>query len=141
MDPIWAAAALILGAILPGLIAIGLDLMWPAALTLRVIVPGLIAIGLVRLRWPKSVLLRLPFAILAGWVIGVLLVIFVYNPLGIAHGHALGEDFPEGRYDNNIVSIQLMLGWIVPLACGLLAALIRGLSALREARRQSRPPA
>lgn len=117
-----------------------MDPMWAAALILRVIVPGLIAIGLVLLRWPKTVLLRLPSAILVGWVVGVLLVIFVYNPLGIARGHALGEDFPEGRYDNNTASIQLMLGWIVPLACGLLTALIRGLSALCNARRQSRPP-
>jgi hypothetical protein len=48
--------------------------------------------------------------------------VLIYNPAEIAVGHALGEHFPESRYDNNATGIALLFGWLHPaLAVGLYA--------------------
>jgi hypothetical protein len=51
----------------------------------------------------------------------------LYNPAGIAAGHALGQDFPEARYDNNTSSIAIMFGWLGPTVLVVVVVGIRSL--------------
>ena len=63
---------------------------------------------------PRRFWVRCLIATLLGWLCTILFTTLVYNPSGIAAGHALGQNFPEGRYDNNTSSIAIFFGWICP---------------------------
>lgn len=74
---------------------------------------------------PRRFWLRGVIAVLANWLSTVLFTAYVYNPAGIAAGHAAGEHFPEGSYDNNTVGIAIFFGWICPTMLVLFVAGIR----------------
>jgi hypothetical protein len=74
---------------------------------------------------PRWAWLRAFIAIVAGWVAMVALVVLVYNPEGIAYGQAIGEQFPERRFDNNTVASALLGGWIYPALMVAVAAVVR----------------
>ena len=59
-------------------------------------------------------------AVLVCWLVLVLFMIFVYNPLGILAAYEAGADFPEVRYDNNTVGPVIFFGWLSPTLMGLL---------------------
>ena len=68
--------------------------------------------------------------VLVSWVFIVLYTIYIYNPSGIAAGHELGMHFPEGKYDNNTISVALIGGWIYPTI--LAFVYLGGLSAWKK---------
>lgn len=98
-----------------------------AAEIARFALPAAVAILLVLTGRPRKLAIRLPLAVFAGWCFGVLFVAYVYNPAGIALGHASGEHFPENRFDNNTNSVQLITGWVVPLGSVLLTIALRAI--------------
>jgi hypothetical protein len=63
---------------------------------------------------PRAFGIRCVLGIVIGWAAFIALTVFVYNPAGIAAGHALGHDFPESRYDNNTTGLALLFGWWLP---------------------------
>ena len=63
---------------------------------------------------PRRFWVRCLTAVFAGWLCTVLFTTLSYNPSGIAAGHALGQHFPEGRFDNNTSSIAIFFGWLWP---------------------------
>ncbi|MEQ1514832.1 MAG: hypothetical protein ABL934_19425 [Lysobacteraceae bacterium] len=71
-------------------------------------------IALMFLPKPRHTLARASVAVLLVWVASFFYIDCIYNPAGIAFGHALGEHFPENRYDNNTTAIALMAGWFWP---------------------------
>lgn len=74
---------------------------------------------------PRRFWIRCVIAVLAGWLCIVLFTLLVYNPSGIAAGHALGQHFPEGRYDNNTAGIAIFFGWLCPTVLVAIFAGIR----------------
>jgi hypothetical protein len=78
-----------------------------------VLAPALTLCVLVLSR-PRAFGIRCVLGILVGWAAFVAFTLSVYNPAGIAAGHALGHDFPESRYDNNTMGIALLFGWWLP---------------------------
>lgn len=79
------------------------------------------------IRRPRKFWLRCIIAVLVGWLYTLLFTLFVYNPGGIAAGHALGEHFPENRYDNNTSGIAIVFGWLLPATYAVAAAALRAL--------------
>jgi hypothetical protein len=102
------------------------------------LVPPVVAIALsVWLPFPRNAVLRCLAAIIVAWVLSVLLVALVYNPAAIALGHANGEHFPEARFDNNTVAVQLLAGWFVPAISVAAVASILALRRFLVARRRT----
>ena len=66
-------------------------------------------------------------AIGVAWMGLVLFVNYVYNPAGIAMLMAQQQEEHLGRFDNNIVSIAILVGWLVP---SLVVLLVWGLGRL-----------
>ena len=64
-------------------------------------------------------------AVLIAWIASVFYARAIYNPAGIAAGHALGEHFPENRYDNNTIASTMLGGWIEPMMWVFVLAVIR----------------
>jgi hypothetical protein len=111
-----------------------------AACILSLSAPAVIAATFSLLRWPQSALVRWPLAVLVGWALGLLLVVYAYNPAGVALGIEKGEHFPENRYDNNTVAVQVLVGWVLPLVAvavvsGFRAAVNKLLRVHKEHRR------
>ena len=77
------------------------------------LVPVLV-IAVLALPWPRRFWVRCLAAVLVSWLCTVLFTLFVYNPSGIAAGHAMGQHFPEGQYDNNTAGIAIVFGWFCP---------------------------
>ena len=77
------------------------------------LVPALVLLLLAAPR-PHRFWLRCVIAVLVGWIATVIFISLVYNPVGIAAGHALDQHFPEGSYDNNTVGIAIFFGWLCP---------------------------
>lgn len=75
--------------------------------------------------FPRNRGVRSILAVLIAWIASVIYTEAIYNPAGIAAGHALGEDFPENRYDNNTISSTILGGWIEPTLCVIVLAVIR----------------
>ena len=90
------------------------ELMFFFALAGRFLVPIGVTAALMALPRPRWLLFRCLLAMLVAWITTVVYTAMVYNPAGIALGHALGQDFPEGRYDNNTVAVSLLTGWFIP---------------------------
>jgi hypothetical protein len=86
----------------------------------RFVAPIALAVVLLRLAKPRRFFLRYLWAVFVAWLFNLFYVIYVYNPAGIAYGHALGEHFPENRFDNNTTAVALMAGWVYPSIAGLL---------------------
>jgi hypothetical protein len=84
------------------------------------VAPSSLAILILRLGKPQLLFARYLLAVLAAWLFNLFYVIYVYNPAGIAYGHALGEHFPENRFDNNTAALALTAGWVYPSIAGLL---------------------
>jgi len=57
---------------------------------------------------------RIISGILISWMLLVFYTIYIYNPAGIAAGHEIGMEFPEGKYDNNTTSLAIFFGWMYP---------------------------
>lgn len=64
-------------------------------------------------------------SILVGWIASIRYVGAIYNPAGIAAGHAPGEHFPEARYDNTTIASTMLGGWIDPALCIIALAVMR----------------
>jgi len=90
------------------------------------LVPALV-IAVLALSRPRRFWVRCVIAVLSSWLCTVLFTLFVYNASGIAAGHALGQDFPEGRYDNNTSGIAILFGWVCPTVLVLVFAGVRSL--------------
>lgn len=71
---------------------------------------------------PHRFWLRGMMAVFVSWLSTVLFTAYVYNPAGIVAGHAAGEHFPEGQYDNNTVGIAILFGWLCPTVLVLIFA-------------------
>jgi hypothetical protein len=84
-----------------------------------------LVLAVLAIRRPRKFWLRCIIAVLIGWIYTVLFTLFVYNPAGIAAGHALGEHFPENRYDNNTSGIAIVFGWLLPAIYTAAAAVLR----------------
>jgi len=84
-----------------------------------------VVIAVLALPQPRRFWIRCVIAVLAGWLSTVLFTFFVYNPSGIAAGHALGQHFPEASYDNNTSGIAILFGWLCPTALVAIFASIR----------------
>ena len=90
--------------------------------------PSLAAVGWSWcLRFPRNAILRGTFAVLLGWLLSVALHSFAYNPAAIALAHANGEHFPEARFDNNVVAVQILTGWLLPALSVIGVACVRHL--------------
>ena len=59
-------------------------------------------------------------AVLVSWSVLVLLMIYVYNPIGILAGHEIGTHFPESKFDNNTIGPVIFFGWLSPTLMGVL---------------------
>lgn len=97
------------------------EVRFALASLLTMMLPILIALGSWRLGRPRHALLRALLAIAAAWALSIVMTSEVYNPAGIAAAHARGEHFPENRYDNNTVAVQILSGWFPPLIALLVA--------------------
>ena len=84
-----------------------------------------VVLAVLVIRRPRKFWLRCIIAVLVGWLYTVLFTLFVYNPVGIAASYALGEHFPENRYDNNTSSIAIVFGWLLPAIYTVAAAVVR----------------
>jgi hypothetical protein len=69
--------------------------------------------------------MRAILAVLIAWIASVIYVGAIYNPAGIAAGHALGWHFPENRYDSNTIASTILGGWIQPTLCVIVLAVSR----------------
>lgn len=83
----------------------------------RELLPILMTLLLATLPFPRATTIRFALAVIAAWTASVFYVVGVYNPTGIEAARALGEHFPEGRYDNNTIASTLLGGWMMPTAC------------------------
>lgn len=90
-----------------------------------VALPLAVAIALTLLPYPRRLFVRGVIAILIAWTISVFYAGLVYSPLGIAAARAQGIHAPEMRYDNNILSVQLLAGWVLPTISVLGVSLVR----------------
>ena len=88
------------------------------------LVPIVVAAALA-LPQPRQFWIRCVIAVLLSWLCTVIFILYLYNPAGIAAGHALGQDFPEVRYDNNTSGIAIMFGWLCPTVIVAVVAGIR----------------
>lgn len=75
--------------------------------------------------FPRHRGLRAVAATLLAWIASLFYVGGIYNPAGIEAARALGEDFPEGRYDNNTVASTLIGGWIEPALWAIALVVVR----------------
>lgn len=64
-------------------------------------------------------------AVVIAWIASAIYTGAIYNPAGIAAGHALGWHFPENRYDNNTIASTILGGWIDPTLCVIALAVVR----------------
>lgn len=87
--------------------------------------PLAIALSISAAPLPRHRGARAILAVLIAWIASVLYVGAIYNPAGIAAGHALGEHFPENRYDNNTIASTMLGGWIDPTLCVVFLAIVR----------------
>jgi hypothetical protein len=87
-----------------------------ASLALELL-PILTTLLLATLPFPRAIAIRFALAVIAAWAASVFYVVGIYNPAGIEAARALGEHFPEGRYDNNTTASMLLGGWMMPTAC------------------------
>jgi ABC-type microcin C transport system permease subunit YejB len=85
------------------------------ASTISTALPCLITIVLIFASKPKSIWLRSVIAVIFAWVISVAYTAYIYNPLGIAAAIQNGIDSPQMRYDNNTITVQILVGWAIPL--------------------------
>lgn len=92
----------------------------------------ILTIALLLIPRPRRFWVRCVWAICAGWLCTVLFTVLVYNPSGIAAGHALGQDFPEGRFDNNTSGVAIFFGWLCP------TIIVMGCAGIRAVRQQFR---
>jgi hypothetical protein len=100
---------------------------------LTIVLPLVAAGAIFSLPRPRRIWLRFPLAVLFGWLLAILFTALVYNPAGIAYGHAVGEHFPESRFDNSTVASTILGGWIFPaLMCCVLALVQRIRGALKR---------
>jgi hypothetical protein len=90
------------------------------------LVPIIVIVALVIPR-PRRFCIRCVIAVLMSWLCTVLFTLYLYNPAGIAAGHALGQHFPEARFDNNTSGIAIMFGWLCPTVVVAVIAGIRHL--------------
>ncbi|NOT89975.1 MAG: hypothetical protein HOP03_17615 [Lysobacter sp.] len=67
------------------------------------------------LRCPRRRGIRAACAVAIAWAGDIIFTLYVYNPAGIAAGHAAGMHFPEGHYDNNTIGVALLGGWFWPM--------------------------
>ena len=91
--------------------------------------PYVVAGAVFMLRRPEHALARGILAVVAAWLVQVAYTMFLYNPAGIAAGHAAGAHFPENSYDNNTTSVALFLGWLGP---AILVAIMATFRAIRK---------
>ena len=105
------------------------DIAAVARIALPCIVAGIASL----LPAPKSMTLKVLSAILAGWVTAVVFTLYVYNPTGIAAGHAAAVDSPEMRFDNNTVAVAILGGWIYPALVVAAVLIVRTLLRNRRA--------
>ena len=75
--------------------------------------------------FPRHRGIRSILAVLIAWIASVIYTGAIYNPAGIAAGHALGRHFPENLYDNNTIASTMLGGWIDPTLCVLVLAVVR----------------
>ena len=87
--------------------------------------PFVIVLSISAAPLPRHRGMRAILAVLIAWIASVIYVGAVYNPAGIAAGHALGWHFPENRYDNNTIASTVLGGWIEPTLCVILLAVSR----------------
>lgn len=59
-------------------------------------------------------------AVLVSWLVLVLFIIFVYNPVGVLAGYEVGAHFPESRFDNNTIGPAIFFGWLSPTLMGVI---------------------
>ena len=92
---------------------------------LREALPFALVLSISAAPFPRRRGMRAILAVLIAWIASVIYTEAIYNPAGIAAGHALGEDFPENRYDNNTIASTILGGWIHPTLCVVVLAIIR----------------
>ena len=92
---------------------------------LRSVLPAAIVLLVSASPFPRHRRLRAVAAILLAWIASLFYVGGIYNPAGIEATRALGEDFPEGRYDNNTIASTLIGGWIEPAIWTIALAVVR----------------
>ncbi len=80
----------------------------------RALLPSLVVI--VALWWPTPAQdrRRVALAIAAGWLCDVLFTATVFNPVCAEAASAAGEHFAAVRFDNNMMSVALLTGWVMP---------------------------
>jgi len=100
------------------------DARFALALLLTRGLPTLLAAVWWWLGRPRHAVLRGGLAIGTAWALSVVLTSDVYNPAGIAAGHARDEHFPEGRYDNNTIVVAIVGGWVNPVIAVLVARIV-----------------
>jgi hypothetical protein len=108
---------------------VAFDIAAVARIALPCIVAGIASL----LPRPRSMTLKLPSAILAGWVAAVAFTLYVYNPAGVTAGHAAGVDSPEMRFDNNTVAVAILGGWVYPALAVAAVLVVRTLLRNRRA--------
>ena len=91
--------------------------------------PYVVAGVVFMLKRPEYALARGILAVVAAWLVQVAYTMLLYNPAGIAAGHAAGAHFPENSYDNNTTSIALFFGWLGP---AILIAIMATFRAIRK---------
>lgn len=96
---------------------------------LRTVLPAAIVLLVSASPFPRHRGLRAVAAILLTWIASLFYVGGIYNPAGIEAARALGEDFPEGRYDNNTIASTLLGGWIMPALYASVFAAVRSAAA------------
>ncbi len=92
---------------------------------LRTALPFAIVILISATPFPRHRSIRAMVAVVIAWIVSVIYTGAIYNPAGIAAGHALGWHFPENRYDNNTIASTILGGWIDPTLCVIALAVIR----------------
>lgn len=92
---------------------------------LRTALPFAIVLLISATTFPSHRGIRSILAVLIAWIASVIYTGAIYNPAGIAAGHALGWHFPENRYDNNTTASTILGGWIDPTLCVIALAVIR----------------
>jgi len=99
-----------------------------------------VPVGIFLLPRPRNEFGRAAIALIFTWAATVFYAGLVVNPVGIAAGHAVGEHFPEARYDNNTIASAMIGGWLAPLISIVAVAIIRRARVQKSAPLDERTP-
>jgi hypothetical protein len=77
---------------------------------MRLALPMLLATRICSFDFSRNAVARLFLATTIPWALSIAFIGLIYNSAGIAAGYAYGEHFPDVRYDNNRIVVQLLCG-------------------------------